>query len=113
MWTLFVVPPQVVSNDPPRLLKGLEGVLLDTFLLETPKEPFDDPILFRCVRRDEFLLQPIVSTGLPEPMALKDQTIVAAEDRCAHRTQGPKSLQAHAASTARSASFARLRKARL
>ena len=94
MRALFVVPPQPVSNDPPRLLKSLEGVLPDTFLFETPKELFGDPILFRCVRRDECLLQPIVSTGLPEPTALKDQPIVVAEDRCVRRTQGPKSLQA-------------------
>lgn len=94
MRTLFVVPPQPVPNDPPRILKRLERVLPDTFLFETPKEPFDDPILFRRVRRDELLLQPIVPTGLPEPTALKDQAIVAAEDRCGHRTQGPKSLQA-------------------
>ena len=87
MRALFVVAPQPVSNDPPRLLKHLERVLPDIFLFETPKEPFDDPILFRRVWRDELLLQPIVPTGLPEPMALKDQAIVAAEDRCALLTR--------------------------
>lgn len=86
MRALFVVPPQPVSNDPPRLLKRLERVLPDTFLFETPKEPFDNPILFRRVRRDELLLQPIVPTGLSQSPTLEDQPIVAAEDRCAHRT---------------------------
>ncbi len=94
MRALFVVPPQPVSNDPPRLLKRLKAMLPDTFLFEAPKEPFDDPILFRRVRRDELLLQPIVPTDLPKPTALNDQAIVAAEDWCAHRTQGPKALQA-------------------
>ena len=85
---LFVVPPQPVPNDPPRLLERLKPMLSDTFLFETPKEPFNDPILFRRIRRDELLLQPIVSTGLSKSPTLEDQPIVAAEDRCALRTQG-------------------------
>ena len=93
MRALFVVPPQPVPNDPPRLLERLKPMLPDTFLFETPKEPFNDPILFRRIRRDELLLQPIVSTGLSKSPTLDDQPIVAAEDRCALRTQGPKSLQ--------------------
>lgn len=35
MRALFVVPPQSVQNDPPRLLKRLEGVLPHRFLFET------------------------------------------------------------------------------
>ena len=52
MWALLVVPPHPVPNDPARLLKRLKGVWPDALLLEAPKEPFNDPVLFRCIRRD-------------------------------------------------------------
>ena len=58
----LVIPPHPVSNDTPCLIKRLEHVGQDAFLLETAKESFDDPILFWCVRRNELLLQPIVPT---------------------------------------------------
>ena len=49
---LVVVPLDPVPNDPPRLLKGLEGVLSDTLLFQTPKEPFDHSILLRHIGRE-------------------------------------------------------------
>jgi hypothetical protein len=66
MWTLVVAPLNLVTNDQLRLIKCLERVLPDTLFLEISKEPFNDPVLMRCVGCNELLLQPIVTTGLPE-----------------------------------------------
>jgi hypothetical protein len=66
MWTLVVAPLNLVTNDQLRLIKCLERVLPDTLFLEISKEPFNDPILLRCVGCNELLLQPIVTTGLPK-----------------------------------------------
>jgi hypothetical protein len=65
--------------------QDLERVLPDTFFFETSKEPFNDPVLFRCVRCDELPAAPVTPTGLPEPTTLENQVIVTAEDR---RTPG-------------------------
>src|SRR5574337_241344 len=94
MRPLLVVPLHPVPNDPSGRLECLKHVLPDTLFFETAKEPFNNPVLLRRVGRDEFLLQPIVSTSLPKALALEDQPIVAAEDRRAHRTQRPEPLQA-------------------
>ena len=77
MWPTLVVPLEPATNAPPRLFKRLECVLPDALFFQTPKEPFTDLILLWRVRRDELLLQSIVSTGLPKSMALEDQPIVA------------------------------------
>jgi hypothetical protein len=110
MRPVLVVPLYPIPNDPPCLLKCLKDVLPDTLFFETPKEPFDDPILFRRIRRDELLCQPIIPTGLPKATTLKDQPIVTPQDWRSHRSQGAEPRR-QAASTARSASFARLRNA--
>ena len=60
----LVIPGHPVPNDTPRFLKRLELVLPDTLFLETAKEPFDDPILLRRVRRDELLRQAVIPRGL-------------------------------------------------
>jgi hypothetical protein len=73
-----VVPLHPVANDSPGVLKCLKRVLPDTFLLETAKEPFDDPVLFWRIGRDEFLLQPIVSTGLAKSAFLENQPVITA-----------------------------------
>ena len=78
MGPFFVAPVNQVSNDPPRLLKRLERVLPDALFFETPKKPFNHPILFRRIGRDELLLQPIVSTGLAKPTTLEHQPVIAA-----------------------------------
>ena len=93
MRALFVVPPHPVSNDAARVVERLKHVLPDTVFFETAEEPFDNPILFRRIGRDELLLQPIVPTRLPEALALKDQPIVAPEDGRLHWTQRPEALQ--------------------
>ncbi len=56
MGSSFVVPVDLVSNDPPRLVKRLERMLPDTLFFETSKEPFDDPVLFRRIGCNELLL---------------------------------------------------------
>ena len=85
-------PASVVPGEPtPESLLGLRKILKlmlpHAFLFETAEEPFDDAILFRCVRRDEFLRKPIIATGSPEPAALKDQPIVTTHNW--HRALGP------------------------
>jgi len=78
MGSFLVIPVDPVPNDPPRLLKRLERVLPDTLVFQTPKEPLNHPILFGRIRRDELLLQPIVSTGLAKPATLENQPVIAA-----------------------------------
>ena len=69
-----------------RASSSLKYMLPDTFFFETAKEPLDQDVLFRRIGRDEFLPYLIVPPGLPKAPALKDQSIIAAEDRLAHRT---------------------------
>ena len=78
MGPFLVIPVDPVPNDPPRLLKRLERVLPDTLVFQTPKEPLNHPILLGRIRRDELLLQPIVSTGLAKPATLENQPVIAA-----------------------------------
>ena len=88
-----VVPLHPVSNAPSRLLKRLERVLPDALFLETPKESFNDAVLFRRVGRDELLLQAIVPTGLAKAPTLEDQAVVATQHRGSHRTERPEALE--------------------
>lgn len=74
-----MLPSPHEDYDPPRLLKGLERVLPNTLLFQTPKEPFDHPVLRRRVGRNELLLQAIAATRLPEPPTPEDQTVVASK----------------------------------
>jgi hypothetical protein len=90
-----VVPGEPGSEALLRVREILELMLPDTFLFETAKEAFDDPVLLRRVWRDEFLGQAIVLTRGSEPTALKDEPLVTAHDRHgALRAQRPESLQA-------------------
>lgn len=94
MRPLLVVPLHPVPNDPSGLLECLKHVLPDTLFFETAKEPFNHPVLLRRVGRDEFLLQSIVATGLSKSTALKDQPVVASENRRPDRTERPEPLEA-------------------
>ena len=88
---LLVVPAHPSCDRLPSILISFEVVLPYTFLFETPKKAFNETILFRRIRRDQFLLESIVSTRLGKPPTLKDQTIIAAEYRGrSPRTQGTK-----------------------
>ena len=73
-----VVPDEPSSEALLRVCKIVELMLPDTFLLETAEEAFDDAILLGRIRRDELLLQPIVSTGLARLSAtLENQPVIA------------------------------------
>jgi hypothetical protein len=85
----LVVPLNLVPNERPRLLKYLEDVLPNTLLLETSKEPLNDPVLFRRIRRDEFLLEPIMSTRSAKTPTLEKETVVTPKDRRLYRSQRP------------------------
>lgn len=63
MRALLVRPLQPPINDLPCLLKTLKAVLPDPFFFHTPKEPFNESILLRCIGGDKLLGQGIVSTG--------------------------------------------------
>ena len=94
MGPFLVVPTDPVPNDPPRRLKRLERVLPDTLDFQPSKEPLNHPILLGRIGRDEFLLQPIVSTGLPKSAALDNQPVIAASDRRVRRPESPEALEA-------------------
>ena len=81
MGTALVVPVHPVLDGASCVLERVKLMLPRTFLFEAPKEPVDEAVLLGRVGRDELLVQPIVPTGSPEPPALKDQAIVAAQDR--------------------------------
>jgi hypothetical protein len=85
----LVVPLNLVPNERPRLLEYLEDVLPDTLLLETSKEPLNDPVLFRRIRRDEFLLEPIISIRSAKTPTLGNETVVTPKDRRLYRSQRP------------------------
>lgn len=93
-------PARVVPGEPSAeallsLSKSRKLMLPHALLFETAEEAFNHAILFRRVRRHEFLRQPIVATGRSEAAALKDQPVVAADHR--HRAlwaQRAKSVQA-------------------
>ena len=72
MGAFFVVPLPPRLNSPVRLVKTGKAVLPDTFLFETPKEPFNQPVLFGRIGCDKFLLEPVGPTGLTEPLTLKE-----------------------------------------
>src|SRR5690348_16772309 len=89
-----VVPRQPGSDPVPRVVEGRELMLPHTFLFEAAKEPLDHPILLRRIWGDKLLRQPIIPAGLPKPATLKDQAIVAPQDRGGRRSERPKPRQA-------------------
>ena len=90
MRALLVVPLHPVPDDASCLVKRLERLLPDALFFETAEEPFDDPILFRRIRCDELLRQPIIPTGLAKPPTLEDEAVVAPQDWRSYRPQRPK-----------------------
>ena len=56
-------------------------LLPHTFLLQTAKEPLNQAILFGRIRRNELLLEAILPTRPPKASTLKDQAVVAPENR--------------------------------
>ena len=113
----LVRPAGVVPGEPtPEALLGLSKIrklmLPDALLFETPKEALNHAILLRRVRRDEFLRQPVVATGSAEAAALKDQPLSLRTIGTAPWGRNVPNRERQAASSARSASLARPRKAK-
>ncbi len=76
-----VVPLDPLTDGCLSLYEVMEAMLPDAFLFQASKEPLDDPILLRCIGRDELLPQSVVSARRSEPPALEDQPIVASHHR--------------------------------
>jgi hypothetical protein len=66
MWPTDGVPLDPLTDGRLGLREAIKAMLPDTLLLQTAEESLDNPVLLRCVRRDELLRQPIVPTGSPE-----------------------------------------------
>ena len=96
MRPLLVVPPDPTAYFLTCLREALEVVLPDAFLFQAAEEPLNHSVLLRRVGRDVFLFQPIEPARLPEPAALKDQPVIAANDWCLRRW--PQSAEAPQAS---------------
>lgn len=77
----LVVPRNPTGYCPFRFLEAREIVLPDAFLLQTPEEALDHPVLLRRVGRDKLLLQVIIFACLPKPATLKNKSVVVAENR--------------------------------
>ena len=71
-----VIPFNPLSNGDAGFGKAGEVMLPDTFFLETAKEAFDEAVLLRRIRRDEFLVQTVIAAGGTKTPALKNQAIV-------------------------------------
>ena len=59
MWTLVVVKADPVANHTAGVLQRLEPVAVHALVFERANHTLDHAVLFRAVRRDELLLQPI------------------------------------------------------
>ena len=81
MWPLLVVPLHPGGHRPSGVLKPGEMILPHTFFLQTAKEPFNEPILFRGIQRHELLLEAIVPKRPSKPATLIDQAIVTPQHR--------------------------------
>lgn len=112
MRTCLAVPPKPIANNPLGFGKGLKPMLPSTPFFQASKEPLDDAVLFRRVWGNEFLPQPVVTTGPAKPSALEDDPIVTAQPR-GQFSAGRRfpNRWRHAASTSRSASLAQPRSA--
>jgi hypothetical protein len=81
MRALLIVPAHPCMNSLPGFLEAAKSRLPDALLFETPKEPFNEPILLRRVRGNKLLRQTIISTGLAKAAALKNQPVVTPKNR--------------------------------
>ena len=57
--------------------KIAEIMLPGAFLFQATKEPFNQTVLLRRIRRNVFLRQPIILTSSPETTALENQAVIA------------------------------------
>lgn len=81
MRALVVVDIDPVANYPVGVLQALETVAMDALLFHRPDQSFsfNQPVLLRCVGRDELLLQSIAFDQCRIAPTGKDQAIVQAE----------------------------------
>src|SRR4029453_2202108 len=84
-----------------------EVVRPDAFLFEASEEALDKRILFRRIRGDELLAQPVVPTGGPKASALIDEPVAAAPVGVGPLGRSVPSGVRHTSSRARSTSRAR------
>ena len=70
-------------------------VLSHALFFETAKEAFNQPVLLRGIRRNKVLRQAVDATGSSKPLALENQSVVTAQNRC-----GPNGTQCAEASKA-------------
>src|ERR1700722_10316554 len=73
-----VIPFDPVSNSGAGIGEAGEVMLPDALLFEAAKEAFDEAVLFRCIRRNEFLAQTVITARGAKTPALKNQSIVRA-----------------------------------
>jgi hypothetical protein len=111
MRPLGVIPFNPLSNGGAGFGEADEVMLPDTLFLETAKEAFDEAVLLRRIRRDEFLVQTVIAAGGTKMPALKNQSIIRAHDRVGPGGRNVPKRARQASSSTRSASLARPRKA--
>ena len=110
MWTFLVLPGEPLPYPMSGFVKCGEIVQPHTFLFEATEESLDDAMLLGGVRGDKLLPQAIITTSGPKaptlntnPLLLRTCGVVPVGRRVPKRAR-------QAASKARSASLARLRK---
>ena len=79
MWALVVVKADPVANHTAGVLQRLEPVAVHALVLECADHALDHAVLFRAVRRDELLLQPIAFDQGRITAAGEHQPIVRAQ----------------------------------
>src|SRR6516162_1986616 len=81
VWPFGVVPLNPMSNGSASFGEVAEVMLPDTLLFKAAKETLDDTVLLRRIRSNEFLAQPIVTTGGTKASALENQAIITTHHR--------------------------------
>lgn len=79
MGTCGVIPVDPQPDDLPRVVVPGEVVWPGALFFQASEDPFDKPILFRGVGRDELLAEPVRPTGGPEATALDEEAMVRGE----------------------------------
>ena len=76
-----IIPADPLGARAPCFLKTGEIVLPDAFFLQTPKEAFNNTVLFRRVRRDKRLCRFIVTACFTEKSALEHKAVITTDNR--------------------------------
>jgi hypothetical protein len=78
--SLLVVPAHPVTDLATGMLEVLEEVLPDALLLQAPEEALHDAVLLRRIGCDELLGQAVVPHGRSEAGALKNESVIRADN---------------------------------